>query len=43
VAPLVAAGADFVALGDWLWRDASAIGATVMRAAGYMHLPESAA
>jgi thiamine-phosphate pyrophosphorylase len=43
VAPLAAAGADFVALGDWLWRDAPAIAATVMRAAGHLRLPESAA
>jgi thiamine-phosphate pyrophosphorylase len=43
VAPLVQAGADFVALGDWLWRDASAIAATVVRAAGQLRLPESAA
>jgi len=42
VAPLVAAGADFVALGDWLWRDASVIAPTVMRAAASMRLPESA-
>ncbi len=43
VAPLAAAGADFVALGDWLWRDASAIAATVARAAGHLRAPESAA
>jgi thiamine-phosphate pyrophosphorylase len=43
VAPLVAAGADFVALGDWLWRDAPAVVATVARAAGHLRLPESAA
>jgi thiamine-phosphate pyrophosphorylase len=43
VAPLAKAGADFVALGDWLWRDASAIAATVVRAAGQLRLPESAA
>ena len=43
VAPLVQAGADFVALGDWLWRDASAVAATVVRAAGQLRLPESAA
>jgi thiamine-phosphate pyrophosphorylase len=43
VAPLVRAGADFVALGDWLWRDASAIAATVVRAAGHLRLPESTA
>ena len=43
VAPLVKAGADFVALGDWLWRDAQAIAATILRAAGQLRLPESAA
>ena len=43
VAPLVKAGADFVALGDWLWRDAPTIAATVARAAGHLRLPESAA
>ena len=43
VAPLVQAGADFVALGDWLWRDASAVAATVVRAAGQLRTPESAA
>jgi thiamine-phosphate pyrophosphorylase len=43
IAPLARAGADFVALGDWLWRDASAIAATVVRAAGHLRLPESAA
>ncbi len=43
VAPLAKAGADFVALGDWLWRDAPAIAATVARAAGQLRLPESAA
>ncbi len=43
IAPLVAAGADFVALGDWLWRDPSAIAATLARAAGHLGLPESAA
>ncbi len=43
VAPLVKAGADFVALGDWLWRDAAAVAATVVHAAGQLRLPESAA
>jgi thiamine-phosphate pyrophosphorylase len=43
VAPLVQAGADFVALGDWLWRDAKAVAATVIRAAGKLRLPEGAA
>ncbi len=43
VAPLAKAGADFVALGDLLWRDAAAVAATVVRAAGQLRLPESAA
>jgi thiamine-phosphate pyrophosphorylase len=43
VAPLAKAGADFVALGDWLWRDPQAIVETMVRAAGHMRLPESAA
>jgi thiamine-phosphate pyrophosphorylase len=43
VAPLVTAGADFVALGDWLWRDPQAIAAIIADAAGHMRLPESAA
>jgi thiamine-phosphate pyrophosphorylase len=40
VAPLVAAGADFIALGDWLWRDPVA---NVAAAARDLRLPESAA
>lgn len=43
VAPLAKAGADFVALGDWLWRDPQAIVAAIMRAAGHLRLPESTA
>jgi len=43
IAPLVKAGADFVALGDWLWRDPQGIAAAIMRAAGELRLPESAA
>lgn len=43
VAPLVKAGADFIALGDWLWRDPPAIAATIVRAAADMRLPEGAA
>lgn len=41
VAPLVKAGADFVALGDWLWADA--VVATMTEAAQYLRLPEAAA
>jgi thiamine-phosphate pyrophosphorylase len=43
VAPLAKAGADFVALGDWLWRDPQAIVETMARAAGHLRLPENAA
>lgn len=42
VAALVAAGADFVALGDWIWQ-ASDIAAVIADAARQMRLPESAA
>ncbi len=40
---LVKAGADFVALGDWLWRDLQAIPEAIARAAGHLRIPESAA
>ena len=43
IAPLVAAGADFIALGDWLWRDEAAIAATLQAAAARLHLPEAIA
>lgn len=43
IAPLVAAGADFVALGDWLWRDESAIAATLQTASAHLQLPEAIA
>ncbi len=43
VAPLVTAGADFIALGDWLWRDPQASVAIVAEAAKHLRLPESAA
>jgi thiamine-phosphate pyrophosphorylase len=42
VAPLVAAGADFVVLGDWVWQ-ASDVAAAVAEAARQMRLPETAA
>jgi len=42
VAPLVKAGADFVALGDWLWREPPAIGATIAAAASGLKLPVTA-
>ncbi len=40
VAPLVKAGADFVALGDWLWREPQI---TVADAVRHLRLPETAA
>lgn len=40
VAPLVKAGADFIALGDWLWRAPQAI---LAEAAAHLRLPETAA
>jgi thiamine-phosphate pyrophosphorylase len=43
VAPLVKAGADFIALGDWIWRDAAAVAATIAAAAQLMSVPETAA
>jgi thiamine-phosphate pyrophosphorylase len=42
VASLVKAGADFVALGDWLWRDPPTIAARLADAAGELRLPERA-
>lgn len=43
VAPLVAAGADFIALGEWIWRDPITLTATIKDAASRMRLPELAA
>jgi len=43
IAPLVAAGADFVALGDWMWADTRGVADTVARAARELVLPEKAA
>jgi thiamine-phosphate pyrophosphorylase len=40
IGPLVAAGADFVALGDWIWTDAAA---QVREAGRRLALPETAA
>jgi thiamine-phosphate pyrophosphorylase len=40
---LVKAGADFIALGDWMWRDSTTIAATIAEAARHMQLPEIAA
>jgi thiamine-phosphate pyrophosphorylase len=43
VAPLVKAGADFIALGDWIWRDSATITEKIAEAAQHMRLPETAA
>ena len=43
VAPLVAAGADFIALGDWIWSDPLTLAATIADAARRMRLREPAA
>jgi thiamine-phosphate pyrophosphorylase len=43
IAPLVAAGADFIALGDFLWHDSQAIKATTSEASRLLRLPEPAA
>lgn len=42
VAPLVKAGADFIALGDWLWADPSAITATLAAVTRDLRMPEPA-
>ena len=43
VAPLAKAGADFVALGDWLWQESLTIAARVADAARSLRAPETAA
>jgi thiamine-phosphate pyrophosphorylase len=43
VAALAAAGADFVALGDWLWREPQSVTAQVAAAALALAVPETAA
>jgi thiamine-phosphate pyrophosphorylase len=43
VAALVKAGADFIALGDWVWRDSRSIAATIADAATRLRMPETAA
>jgi thiamine-phosphate pyrophosphorylase len=40
VRPLVTAGADFIALGDFLWRDPDSIAATIEQAARYLGVAE---
>jgi thiamine-phosphate pyrophosphorylase len=42
VAPLVQAGADFIALGDFIWRDPQQAAAVIAEAARHMRLPETA-
>jgi thiamine-phosphate pyrophosphorylase len=42
IAPLVSAGADFVALGDVVWRDPDIIADTIREAGRYLQLPEAA-
>lgn len=43
IATLVAAGADFIALGDFLWRDTQAIAATIRDAVRYLQPAETPA
>jgi thiamine-phosphate pyrophosphorylase len=43
VASLVAAGADFIALGDFLWRDSNKIAPTMKEVGEYLRLPEPTA
>jgi thiamine-phosphate pyrophosphorylase len=43
VAPLVRAGADFIALGDWIWRDSQTVAAIIADAAERLLLPEPTA
>ncbi|HET7192441.1 MAG TPA: thiamine phosphate synthase [Pseudolabrys sp.] len=41
IAPLVSAGADFIALGDVVWRDPSIIANKIREAGDYLQLPEA--
>jgi len=43
IAPLIAAGADFVALGDFIWLDKLEIAVMISEANRYLRLPEPAA
>ncbi len=43
IGPLVAAGADFIILGDWLWSDRAHIAANLSAAHAQLKLPETAA
>jgi thiamine-phosphate pyrophosphorylase len=40
---LIKAGADFIALGDWVWQESTAIASTIAEAAKLMQVPETAA
>jgi thiamine-phosphate pyrophosphorylase len=40
IVPLVNAGADFIALGDWIWRDPQNVAATIESAMPRLALPE---
>jgi thiamine-phosphate pyrophosphorylase len=42
IAALVDAGADFVALGDWLWNDPQNVAAAIASSAPHLRLPEGA-
>ena len=42
VAALVKVGADFIALGDWVWQDSDAVAATIADAARHLQIPETA-
>ena len=42
ILPLVAAGADFVALGDAVWREPDSIAETIREAGRHLRLPEPA-
>jgi thiamine-phosphate pyrophosphorylase len=42
ISPLVAAGADFIALGDAVWREPGTIAETIREACRYLRLPEPA-
>ena len=41
--PLVKAGADFIALGDWIWRDPTTVASIVADVAQRLRLPEPTA
>ena len=43
VEPLVKAGADFIALGDWIWADPQTVSSKIADAARYLVVPETAA